>query len=59
MTTGLGWSVMAEEVRNWGGEGMKEFVCEKKEFVRDAEPDWEPKEVHEGGGYVLPGFLNK
>lgn len=29
-----------------GGEGMKGFVCEKKEFVCDGGPDWEPMEVH-------------
>lgn len=35
---------------------MKGFLCEQKEFVCEAEPDWEPMEMHEGGGDMLPGF---
>lgn len=35
---------------------MKGFACEKKEFVHNAEPDWEPVDLHESGGDVLSGF---
>jgi len=38
------------------GEGMEGLVGEEEEFVSDAGLDWEPVEVDESGGDVLPGL---
>ena len=49
--------MVAEKVRQvLGGEGMEGFVSQKKEFIGDTVLDWEPVEVDQGGGDVLPGL---
>lgn len=50
-----GWSVLVEKVGHvvWG-ECMEAFVSEEEKFIRNTVFDWEPVEMDEVRGDVLP-----